>query len=312
MARIIPKYPSDCPTQESNSLAWADFLEFITCFKKRIIISDFIRPLYLASDELVVSGIDSDEDEIYLKIDEIATEITRRKIETKGNYPFELDEEDYVLFINNDSKAGNIYKFLLYTTHLNMSTQRVHDTIDGALLFEHVSSIVVKNYLGANTSGGVFGTGLPGGFRTKLKSVMDAMGEGKDLRENPGTMPQDEDIDIIAWKPFFDGRKSQLIIFGQCKTGLSWWSSYRRLGVKHIIDNWFLVPPIEDPIRMFFCSRCFCSQKWDYKAKYLGIVFDRFRILCQLSSSNRLGDQHTYASVGKWVKAVEKWLKAAT
>ncbi len=308
MADKIPIFPNKMPNQNSNSLEWADFIEYIAIFRGQCAIADYLRPIFMGSDELHVLGIENDEDKLYILVDEIAEEITRRVQEAGLRYPFELSDEDYVLEFLDGSSSSYTYKFLLYTTYLNMGTNRIHNSLDGAKIFEELSSVIAKNYLGENSSGGVFGTGLAGGFREKLLNVMAEMGEGVNVKNIPGARPQDEDIDIIVWKPFHDKRKSKLICFGQCKTGLSWESDYVRLPAKTIIDLWFTEPPIVDPVLLFFCSKYFSLQRWDYTAKKLGIVFDRFRILSLYAESDVISNQALFNRIETWVTGVEIWL----
>ena len=308
MQVTFPTFPNTVPNIRSNSLEWTDFLEYIAFFRSQLSIADYLRPIFRGSDEIEVLGINSEEDNLYTLVDEVIVEIRRRIQEAGPNYPFNLEDEDYVLVYQNDIWSSSVYKFLLYTTYLNMGTNRSHGNEDGTKLFEELSSIVAMNYLGENTFGGVFGTSLSGGFRDKLQTVMIQMGEGISVKNQLGAHPQDEDIDIIVWKPFSDSRKSKLICFGQCKTGLSWEDSYVRLQSKTIIDLWFTEPPIVDPVLLFFCSKYFSLSRWDYSAKKLGIVFDRFRIINLLEINDPYTNQSLFERIQTWVTAVEVWL----
>lgn len=309
MDLIIPKFPNKEPTTSSSNSQWADYIEYLTIFKGQCGIADYLRPIFKSSDELVVLGIDNDDDNLYIRVDEIVEEIYRRIKEGNGNYPFQLIAEDYVLMHDNNNISSNIYKFLHYSTYLNMGTNRSHSGEDGAKLFEEFSGIIAKNYLGLNTAGGVFGTAIEGGFKDKLQKVMDEMGEGGRVKTPIGAQPQDEDIDIIIWKPFLDKRRSMLICFGQCKTGLSWEKNYTRLALSSIINNWFTDAPIVEPVLMFFCSKYFNIGRWGYNARKYGIVFDRFRILGLYfnDDANRL----LLKRINKWVEGVEKWLSGS-
>ena len=308
MSTELPVFPNKTPNPSSDSLAWADYIEYVAIFKGECSVADYLRPAFIGSDELVATGINSAEDDLYILVDEIAAEIRRRSNEAGISYPFELSDGDYVLLFHGGTWSSNVYKFLLFTTYLNMGINRIHASEDGAKLFEELSGIIAKKYLGENSVGGVFGTGAPGGFRDKLEDVIAKMGEGTGVKTPRGAHPQDEDIDIIVWKPLRDRRKSKLICFGQCKTGLSWESNYVRLPAKTIIDLWFIEAPIVDPILLFFCSKYFSIQRWDYTAKKLGIVFDRFRILSLFDEPDTLNDPKLFKRIDAWVRAVELWL----
>lgn len=304
----IPEFPNKKPTINSDSSEWVDYIEYLTFFRKTYAIADCLRPIFKSSDELIVTGIDNEEDNLNNFIDDIAKEIRRRENEGNETYPFELTDEDYVITLKDKFWISTIYKFLHYTTYLNMGINRSHGGQDGAKLFEEFSSIIAKNYLGEVTEGGVFGTALAGGFKDKLEKVMNEMGEGTGVKTVAGANPQDEDIDIIVWKPFKDKRRSMLIAFGQCKTGMSWLQSYVRLQIKTITDIWFIDKPIVDPIPLFFCSMNFPMQRWDYQASKIGLIFDRFRILGLYNQSDIDKNPDLFERIKIWVEAVDMWL----
>ncbi len=304
----IPEFPNKKPTINSDSSEWVDYIEYLTFFRKNYAIADCLRPIFKSSDELIVTGIENEEDSLNNFIDDIAKEIRRRENEGNERYPFELTDEDYVITLKDKFWISTIYKFLHYTTYLNMGINRSHGGQDGAKLFEEFSSIIAKNYLGEVTQGGVFGTALEGGFKDKLEKVMNEMGEGTGVKTVAGANPQDEDIDIIVWKPFKDKRRSMLIAFGQCKTGMSWLQSYVRLQIKTITDIWFIDKPIVDPIPLFFCSMNFPMQRWDYQASKIGLVFDRFRILGLYNQSDIDKNTDLFERIKIWVEAVDLWL----
>lgn len=253
----IPKLNSLRPSNTDQISEWTDLVEHVAIFQESVAIADPLRHLFRASDEMDNNGVDDDQDELIKFVDDIAAEIRRRILEANGSYPFELIDEDYVLRIRNDHWAILVYKFLHYCTYLNMRDEKVHEGLDGTKLFELLSAIIAKNYLGQFTNGGAFGTSISGGFKDKLQDVMNRMGEGASVKTHVGSAPQDESIDLIVWKPFIDGRRSQLIAFGQCKTGVTWLSSYKRLEIKTIVSLWFSDAPVIDPIPMFFCSMNF-------------------------------------------------------
>lgn len=304
----IPEFPNKKPTINSDSSEWVDYIEYLTFFRKNYAIADCLRPIFKSSDELIVTGIENEEDSLNNFIDDIAKEIRRRENEGNERYPFELTDEDYVITLKDKFWISTIYKFLHYTTYLNMGINRSHGGQDGAKLFEEFSSIIAKNYLGEVTQGGVFGTALEGGFKDKLEKVMNEMGEGTGVKTVAGANPQDEDIDIVVWKPFKDKRRSMLIAFGQCKTGMSWLQSYVRLQIKTITDIWFIDKPIVDPIPLFFCSMNFPMQRWDYQASKIGLVFDRFRILGLYNQSDIDKNTDLFERIKIWVEAVDLWL----
>lgn len=312
MVEQIPEFPNKKPTIRSDSSEWADYIEYLAFFRNTYAIADSLRPIFKGSDEIDALGIEDEQDDQIALVDEIADEIRRRTFESNGTYPFKLTNEDYVISRIGDNWFSLVYKFLHYSTYLNMGTNRSHGGHDGAKLFEEFSAIIAKNYLGETTEGGVFGTAKAGGFREKLESVMAEMGEGTRVKSPSGARPQDEDIDIIVWKPFRDKRKSMLIAFGQCKTGISWVDSYTRLQISTITNTWFMDPPIIEPIPLFFCSVYFPLNRWDYQARKMGLVFDRFRILGLYGQVDIDKNIELFNQIKIWVDAVDYWLQISS
>jgi hypothetical protein len=304
----IPPLSSLKPTPSSGSSELTDYVEHFAIHQQSVAIADCLRHIFRGSDEIDVEGVEDEQDNLLRIVDEIAVEIRRRIIESNGSYPFDLTNEDYVLQVKDDFWSLGVYKFLHYCTYLNMRDQRIHSKLDGAKLFELLSVVIAKNYLGVLTVGGAFGTSVSGGFRDKLQDVMDRMGEGTSVKVHVGSAPQDETIDVIVWKPFLDKRQSQLIAFGQCKTGVTWVTSYKRLEIKTILNLWFSDAPVVEPIPMFFCTMNFPIGAWYYKAMKIGLIFDRFRIMGLLKETDLIENKTDFKNIFCWVKALESWL----
>src|SRR5690606_16181833 len=137
----------------------------------------------------------------------------------------ELVNQDYGISYSPSEKRGDlIYRYLLMSTRVRMGGQRVQGGIDGALLFERLSAVVAKSFFGEKAEVDVFGTSktAAGGFREKLRELVTKIREGGELHPNDGYRPQDENVDVVVWKGFTDKQPSQMIAFGQCKTGTSW------------------------------------------------------------------------------------------
>lgn len=305
----IPPLSSLKPNTSACASDLTDYVEHFAIYQQSVAIADCLRHLFRASDEIDVEGVDDDQDTLFIIVDDIAVEIRRRILESNGSYPFELTDEDYVLQVKDGFWSLRVYKFLHYCTYLNMRDQRIHQELDGAKLFELLSAIIAKNYLGKVTDGGAFGTSVSGGFKDKLQDVMDRMGEGSSVKTQNGSAPQDESIDVIVWKPFLDKRQSQLIAFGQCKTGVTWLSSYKRLEIKTIVNLWFSDVPVVEPIQMFFCAMNFPMDGWYYRAMKIGLIFDRFRIMGLLKETDIAENSTEFDGFFTWVDAVERWLR---
>lgn len=284
------KLPNGIPSINTDPQDWADFAEYKCILSKSIPLRDVVKEPKYFSDEIEINGIEDSEDSYVRILDDIATEIEHRISICNGLYPFELKDKGYnLVYKSNDSVANQVYIYLLLATRVNMKNARIHNHIDGAHLFETLSSSVIQNFFGKNSHVEIIGTSRDKdtlGFRKKLESITQKMGEGGRIKENAHSRPQDDGVDLIVWKDFFDKKRSKLIGFCQCKTGTSWNDSMPTGKAKNFMNSWFTDHPSVDPINIFFCSQYFCRNTWDHKANNVGLVFDRFRILDYLPTDN--------------------------
>ena len=298
------KLPNGIPSLNSSAQDWADYAEFLTLIKENgeLSLLELIRQPSFISDEEFLIGIEDDSDRFLQKADEVIAEIRFRSELCGNKYPFITKNKDYTLSYTKENETfGEIYKYLLLCTRLQMNKNRVHGQIDGALLFEKLSAVVARSYFGDKSEVEVFGTSRSGegGFRNKLEELIKRLNEGGSLHQNPGHRPQDENVDFIIWKGFSDRLPSQLIAFGQCKTGTSWVDSLSELNTLAFCNTWFTRQPVLTPIRLFFCAQYFPRDIWHVRAYEAGLVFDRFRILDWMPDKL---DKDLYNSVLMWSK----------
>ena len=276
------KLPDGVPTSRTSAQDWADYAEYKALKKGAIALLDLIKSPLLTTDELSVNGIEDDTDKFINKADEISTEIARRVSITRNQYPFELTNKDYTLkYIQNKNLYNLVYRFLLLSTRLNMTSDKLQNDIDGTQLFEKLSAEVAVSFFGTNANVDILGTSKSdvGGFREKLSHISKQIGEGGKIHQNEGLRPQDDNIDVIVWKGFSDKQASQMIAFGQCKTGTSWQGRLSELNTEAFCKTWFSEQPVLTPLRMFFCAQYFPKEIWRPRANEAGLVFDRFRII---------------------------------
>jgi hypothetical protein len=276
------KLPDGIPTLRSSSQEWADYAEYLALTTGKVSLHQLIKTPQLVSDEIIVSGINDTSDRFNDKADEISIEINRRKNLLKNRYPFNAIENGYsIQYESEDDDYNWIYRFLLLCTRLNMTKQKVQAGIDGTQVFEKLSSVVAKQFFGDKTEVDILGTSKAdvGGFRAKLLDLTKRMREGGSIHPNPGFHPQDDNVDVVLWKGFSDQQPSQIIAFGQCKTGTSWAEKLSELNTDAFCRTWFTRQPVMTPLRMFFCAQYFPIEIWLPRANEAGLVFDRFRIL---------------------------------
>jgi|GEM_PF-173084 len=169
------------------------------------------------------------------------------------------------------------------TTYVHMTADKVQANIDGTGLLEEISAAVLRCYLGYHRARSVvFGTATGGSFRDKVDELCIALGEGGcfDALDAGPVNANDDRLDSVAWIPFSDKRRGQLIIFCQCKTGTSWKEHTTQLQPDAFIKRWmqhraFLVVPV----RAFCVSESTCPTAWGGLVSYAGLLFDRLRLV---------------------------------
>lgn len=299
------KLPDGIPTLRASSQEWADYAEYKALKKGKVSLLDLIKIPLIISDELTINGTEDDTDKFINKVDEIATEVKNRILHTRNQYPFELLNQDYTLsFIKNDSLFCWIYRFLLLSTRLNMTNYKIQNGLDGTQLFESLSAEITLSFFGENSNVDILGTSNAdvGGFREKLSHISKRMGEGGQIQRNEGFQPQDDNVDVIAWKGFSDKKASQIVAFGQCKTGTSWQNRLSELNVDAFCKTWFSQQPVLTPTRMFFCAQYFPKEIWRQRANEAGLVFDRFRIIDYLPKKI---DKSLLDNIKSWSSSAE-------
>ena len=230
-------------------------------------------------------GVDDEDDLNANALDDVMVEIDRRSKSCVGGYPFALDLKGTVLRHdpNDTSERAVVYRYLLLSTRLNMTADKVQANIDGTGLLEEISAAVLRCYLGYDRAKSiVFGTAIGGTFPRKVDALCAALGEGGSFETlDPGPVnANDGRLDSVAWVPFSDMREGKLIIFCQCKTGSSWKEHTTQLQPDVFIKRWmkhrtFLVVPV----RAFCVSEATCPTNWRGLVGYAGLLFDRLRVV---------------------------------
>lgn len=277
----LPALPS--PRADVHELA--DFAELLAWQNDSVSAREILAYLGRAGDNEYNEGVDDEDDINADALDDVMIEIDRRSKSCAGGYPFALDLRGTVLRHNPDdsSERAVVYRYLLLSTRLNMTADKVQADIDGTGLLEEISAAVLRCYLGyTRAQSVVFGTAIGGTFREKVDALCGALGEGGSFEAlDPGPVNANDDrLDSVAWVPFSDRRGGKLIIFCQCKTGSSWKDHTTQLQPDAFIQRWmkhrkFLVVPV----RAFCVSESTCPTQWGGLVSYAGLLFDRLRLV---------------------------------
>jgi hypothetical protein len=244
---------------------------------------------------------DEDEDRFEHPVEEAFDEIADRIAhlgEFSERYPFQLEQDEIRLrsdALKNDD--GWLYIFLLLSTALNMRDERKHAGLDGADLFEGLSSEVGLRYFGrvedSRTKTRVFGTSRcnwpedvdeeledTSKFKAAVDSLCKELGEGGFFRPKTDNRltARDDKLDVVVWRDFSDRRTSKLIAFGQCKTGTHWLHELPRLNPQSFCNRWLDTPLASPALKMFFLTDRIAGEL-THNAYEAGILFDRCRVL---------------------------------
>lgn len=227
------------------------------------------------------------DEEIESKIADTFFEIEQRSKAAGNSYPFQFDYKG-VLELRANWREIPTYLFCLIVSYV-----RLPETHDAPRLFETLARNAAENYLkGQAVEFGFPRSNLPPSFSGALVDLSKRIGEGGLRGLAPIPNVKDDTLDLVAWKPFLDGRPSQLIIFGQCATGRNWQSKLGELNPETFCRQWIpkLVSPY--PQKSFFTPYRVKDDKWEFFALKCGILFDRCRIAYWSHQSDNDFGQH--------------------
>ncbi len=277
----LPALPS--PRADVHELA--DFAELLAWRNQSVSAREILAFLGRTGDNEYNEGVDDEDDINADALDDVLIEIDRRSKSCVAGYPFALDRKGTVLRhdASDCSERAIVYRYLLLSTRLNMTADKVQADIDGTGLLEEISAVVLRCYLGHDRAQSlVFGTAIGGTFREKVDALCAALGEGGCFEPlDPGPVNANDDrLDSVAWIPFSDMRSGKLMIFCQCKTGSSWKEHTTQLQPDAFIRRWMKHRSfVVKPVRAFCVSESTCPTNWGGLTSYAGLLFDRLRLV---------------------------------
>lgn len=273
------------PSARADVHELADFAELLAWQQDSVSAREILAYLGRLGENDFNEGVDDEDDQNADALDEVMGEIDRRSRSCAGGYPFQLDLKGTVVrhLAADESARADVYRYLLLSTRLNMTAQKVQNGIDGTALLEELSAIVLRCYLGYDRARSiVFGTAVAGGFQEKVTQLCNAIGDGGIFSNvDPGPVDANDDkLDAVAWVPFTDSRRSKLVIFCQCKTGSNWKEHTTQLQPDAFLSRWTSGRRFSlNPVRAFCVSESANPTKWAGLALYAGLLFDRLRLV---------------------------------
>jgi len=204
------------------------------------------------------------------------------------NYPLTIG--DFSVRRKSDWVERPSYPFLCLL-NARVLYKRDWDFHEPARLFEQV----VAQALGKLVAGTAVRFGWPRlqdepveDFNTKVRQLARRMGEDVGRMRNIGPDVKDYDLDVIAWKPFRDGKTpGQLVVVCQCAIGTDWsskllsvssWQEVIAFNTTPVGALAFPLIPSRDPALMF---------RWHDVTSKGNLPLDRLR-LASLLDDDRL------------------------
>lgn len=297
------KWPN-APSATAPTREIADFSELLAWRDGEASITKVIAAVNRLEENDHGDGVAEDDPNEH-RIEEAFSELEfrARACGIRHEYPFEIDQAGSTVHLSDLSLSSRslVYRFLFLATRLNMKDNRKHAGIDGTQLFERLSAQVSQEYLGERAESLVFGTSSgEAGFRNKIDDLCKRIGEGDRFNGKQGTSAYTRDgkFDVVAWKPFSDGRQGKMILFGQCKTGTNYKNTLAQLQPDSFCRKWLRWQPALPPIRGFFISEALSATGWYDAASDAGLLFDRCRIMdfCDIRDAGVLADMRSWTS----------------
>jgi hypothetical protein len=295
----LPAAPS--PGARPHELA--DFAELLAWDRGSVSAREIVRTLNQVDDNENNVGCEDGEVENTDSVDDVFLELEMRSKVCGAAYPFRLQnlgQNLEHLRIDQNNRPAIVYRYLLLCTRLNMTSNRRHARLDGALLFELLSASALRSYLGSERAQTmVFGTSVRGSFAAKVKDLCTKLKEGGTYLsvDTSGEAANDGKLDALAWVPFGDDNPGKLILFGQSKTGTSWQDQITQSRPLDFARKWFSKGSFwVDPVRTLCVAEAVDRDRWASLCIDSGLLIDRCRLV---ELSHRLDDD-LFVKIHRW------------
>lgn len=298
----LPNGPSSC----AKNHELADFAELLAIQKGSLSFEELLSILNRGEDYGNANRL-LKEEKLEERMVDTYGELELRKKLCGDGYPFDIMLRGNKLQKHKTlSSQQLVYVFLLLATRLNMATRCIQNDINATHLFEKLSAIAAKNYLGGNAISEVFGyPNNPYRFDLKLNELCDKIGEGGGYYNHTGSQIAvlDGGLDFVTWKNFSDNRQGKLIIFGQSKTGTEYSVDLSSFDPEEFVKLWIRTSFAVSPIRMCCIAEALLSTEWHNFSIKFSLLLDR----CRLVSLLKKLDKAIFNEVKSWtLEALKK------
>ena len=260
MTAINLYLPTDAFSHKQNDVDLAaDYLELTAFFSPENQV--LCQTITKAVQEAIEEDYATVEEEIKNREEPVSTAIARinqRRKFLDDAYPFDIDDNgDVVTFTGNDSLSVGQAAYLvsLVLSHL----KSVSDVMNGTPLYPRDGEIRnLRSYfqyfatagLAAEIGGPAWSFGHPRpdrtGFIEKLSEIWIELRDGCVNRDpSAPAFPQDDQVDVFAWRKQQDGLPGFLLAAAQVTTGANWKSKSVKGHVAGVFaSRWFNPQPV--------------------------------------------------------------------
>lgn len=227
----------------------------------------------------------SDHEAPYRLAREAVAEMARRTIAAGNSYPFEL-AGNLVTARADAQTACRPYVLMLCLSYFGWTAKK-NSPYKPRRWFEEMGQIAADAFMaGESALLSPPRTLLPGPFRAAIDHLCTLIKEGGGWKPQPagwnrrgaGLAPQDDAVDVVAWRHFPDQLPGKLVLFGQCASGDNWSTKLTDLQPDAFCGQWMREVPPSKVIRAMFIPHRVPLERWEYSNRYGGILFDRCRI----------------------------------
>lgn len=224
-------------------------------------------------------------DELDAQLDLLLGEVARRVRIAPEVYPF---EETAIGLSRRRDVEQALYEFLLWlSVSPRYREENRFSEIDA--LFDGIVQCALIAYLGPGARGVRFAfpskDGRPPGFEQAVQWLAELLNltTGKLI---PRPKVKDGGVDVVAWRPFADGRAGFVVVLAQCTVQLDWVGKSKDI----VVGKWlgwidFGLSPLTALAVPFAVPVSF--DRWDELRRTVNVVLDRLR-LCELVDPARL------------------------
>lgn len=247
-----------------------------------IVLTSKSNAIGMAEIEKVVNGF---QPRIGIRLDSALATMKRRENLLGADYPIEVLPS---AFRKRDQWSRLWYaSFLPMSPHSVFRTQmKVDDIQVCAEIFERTATVAIRELLGGPAEALRFAWpsefGRPQEFSDAIRWLSEKMG----LRVGAGFRPprrKDGGVDVVAWRPFKDGRSAFPVVLAQCTIQADVLTKSLDIDLRNW-SNWLML--LRDPVTVLTVPFVLTASSEDWnEVSQRHMILDRFRLVELLQKS---------------------------